>query len=106
MQTASRTHILRAELGQKRRCLSCAGAFFDLNHDPIHCPKCAEVFHVVELAHSTRKVPWRPAPVDRAPTPSPAEDEASLPEVADDEHQASIPPIEEDEQIQRIEEVL
>jgi hypothetical protein len=38
--------------GVKRRCLSCAGAFFDLGRTPIVCPKCGADFKVVELPRS------------------------------------------------------
>jgi uncharacterized protein (TIGR02300 family) len=31
-------------LGTKRKCLSCGAAFFDLQHDPIVCPRCKAVF--------------------------------------------------------------
>ena len=31
-------------LGIKRKCLNCGAPFFDLQHDPIICPKCNEVF--------------------------------------------------------------
>ncbi len=89
MQSASgNTTLARAELGRKRRCLSCATAFFDLNHTPILCPKCDEVFQVVELAHSPRR--WV-APID----PSPArnarkEEESAVSDVAEGDNQALI----------------
>ena len=44
--------MTKAERGAKHRCLACSTAFFDLNRAPIVCPKCDEVFQVVELAHS------------------------------------------------------
>jgi uncharacterized protein (TIGR02300 family) len=44
--------MTKAERGVKHRCLACSTAFFDLNRAPIVCPKCDEVFQVVELAHS------------------------------------------------------
>jgi uncharacterized protein (TIGR02300 family) len=34
----------RPELGTKRHCATCDARFFDLRHDPIHCPKCDAVF--------------------------------------------------------------
>jgi len=34
----------KRELGTKRRCNSCNTKFFDLNTDPIVCPKCLAVF--------------------------------------------------------------
>ena len=36
--------MVKAELGQKRVCTSCAAKFYDLNKDPIICPKCGTVF--------------------------------------------------------------
>ena len=36
--------MTKQELGTKRRCNSCEAKFFDLNADPIVCPKCLAVF--------------------------------------------------------------
>ena len=36
--------MTKPELGTKRRCNSCETKFFDLNTDPIVCPKCRAVF--------------------------------------------------------------
>ena len=36
--------VTKPELGTKRRCNSCEAKFFDLNTDPIICPKCLAVF--------------------------------------------------------------
>ena len=36
--------VTKPELGIKRRCNSCETKFFDLNKDPIVCPKCLAVF--------------------------------------------------------------
>ena len=38
--------MAKPELGNKRQCLSCGAKFFDLNRDPILCPKCGAVFQV------------------------------------------------------------
>ena len=62
--------MTKAERGEKRRCLICNTAFFDLNRAPIVCPKCKEVFHVVEIAPSSpargdsfhRGAGWRSPP--------------------------------------------
>lgn len=45
--------MARAEMGEKRRCLSCSTAFFDLKRAPVVCPKCAQVFQVVEPVRSS-----------------------------------------------------
>jgi uncharacterized protein (TIGR02300 family) len=44
-------------LGVRRRCLSCAAAFYDLDRTPILCPKCGVEFKVVELPR--RAEPFR-----------------------------------------------
>ena len=36
--------MAKAEWGKKRRCLNCSSKFYDLNKDPIVCPKCNTVF--------------------------------------------------------------
>lgn len=33
-----------ANRGTKRRCATCGAAFYDLNHDPIVCPKCHSAY--------------------------------------------------------------
>jgi uncharacterized protein (TIGR02300 family) len=53
--------MAKSELGEKRRCLNCSTPFFDLSHNPIVCPKCKAVFHVVEIVRSSSKYA-RPRP--------------------------------------------
>ena len=36
--------MAKPELGAKRQCQNCSAKFFDLNKDPIICPKCGTVF--------------------------------------------------------------
>jgi uncharacterized protein (TIGR02300 family) len=36
--------VAKVELGAKRQCQNCGAKFFDLNKDPIICPKCGTVF--------------------------------------------------------------
>ena len=36
--------MAKPELGAKRQCQSCGAKFFDLNKDPIACPKCGTIF--------------------------------------------------------------
>ena len=47
----------KPELGAKRQCQTCATKFYDLNRDPIVCPKCGGVFQIAPLA----RVAARPA---------------------------------------------
>jgi uncharacterized protein (TIGR02300 family) len=35
--------VAKPELGSKHKCQNCGTKFFDLNKDPIVCPKCGEV---------------------------------------------------------------
>ena len=37
--------MAKPELGSKHQCQNCGAKFFDLNKDPIVCPKCGTVFH-------------------------------------------------------------
>jgi uncharacterized protein (TIGR02300 family) len=38
--------VAKTELGTKRQCHSCGNRFYDLNRDPIPCPKCGAVFQL------------------------------------------------------------
>jgi len=55
------SNVAKPELGSKRQCQSCGAKFFDLNKDPISCPKCGAIFQVAALS----RAPARAAsPVD------------------------------------------
>ena len=41
--------MAKPELGTKRLCASCGAKFYDLNKDPIHCPKCGTVYEVAPV---------------------------------------------------------
>jgi uncharacterized protein (TIGR02300 family) len=71
--------VAKPELGTKRLCGNCGAKFYDLNKDPIVCPKCHTV---LELAAVSARA--RPEPVARVPAPA-AEEEVVAPEVADAE---------------------
>jgi uncharacterized protein (TIGR02300 family) len=80
--------MAKAELGVKRRCLTCATPFYDLNRAPIVCPKCAAAFQVVEVLRSAARRPYsasfaRPTPV--APVIEPIADEVLLSTAEDEE---------------------
>ena len=47
--------MAKPELGLKRQCMTCGARFYDLNRDPIICPKCG--------------TPFQAAPLPRAPAP-------------------------------------
>jgi uncharacterized protein (TIGR02300 family) len=71
--------VAKAELGTKRLCASCGAKFYDLNKDPITCPKCNTVFQVAAVAPRGRPDPA----AARAPAMATAVVEA--PETADAE---------------------
>ncbi len=56
--------MAKPELGTKRQCQNCSAKFFDLNKDPIICPKCGTVF--------------QGAAARARPTAKPEEEEAEL----------------------------
>ena len=72
--------MAKPELGAKRLCGNCGAKFYDLNKDPIVCPKCATVMALTAVA-ATRP---RPEPPARAGAPAP-EEEVVAPETADAE---------------------
>lgn len=112
--------MAKAELGAKRRCLSCGAAFFDLNREPIACPKCAAIFQVVELPRSIPRrgaPPYRSAPNGARIGDQPSSEEVSSTEEAEidaeeaDEEEAEAddsvpPPIDDDDKIEEIDDLL
>jgi uncharacterized protein (TIGR02300 family) len=53
--------VAKPELGTKRLCASCGAKFYDLNHDPIVCPKCSTVHEVAPVPQrGGRPEPARP----------------------------------------------
>ena len=47
--------MAKPELGAKRQCQTCGAKFFDLNKDPIVCPKCGTVFQGAARARAATK---------------------------------------------------
>ena len=47
--------MAKPELGSKRQCQNCGAKFFDLNKDPIICPKCGTVFQGAARARPAAK---------------------------------------------------
>lgn len=74
--------VAKPELGTKRLCQGCGAKFYDLNRDPILCPKCGTPFQV--SAH--RIVAAAPAVDDEEGAPeTDAAEIVSLDDVADQE---------------------
>jgi uncharacterized protein (TIGR02300 family) len=49
------TEVAKPELGAKHQCQNCGAKFFDMNRDPIVCPKCGTVFQGAPRARTTVK---------------------------------------------------
>ena len=81
--------MAKPELGTKRLCASCGAKFYDLNKDPIHCPKCGAVYEVVVATPPVWPAPVAPRPPlpEEAPAPEPQEVETVSLEEADAEAQ-------------------
>ena len=72
--------MAKPELGTKRLCGSCGAKFYDLNKDPIVCPKCHTVMALAALTARSRPEPAAP------PRPVAArQEEAVVPETQDAE---------------------
>ena len=67
--------MAKPELGTKRLCAGCGAKYYDLNKDPIICPKCSTVFVVAPSS--------RPRPDARPPAA--AEEEVAAPEMPEAE---------------------
>jgi uncharacterized protein (TIGR02300 family) len=103
--------VAKPELGTKRLCANCGAKFYDLNKDPILCPKCGTVYEVAIVTRPTRPeaaapvvAARAPPPVEEAPAPAPQEVETVSLEEADAEAQGGAkkpapaePEIEEEE---------
>ncbi|MFN0191952.1 MAG: TIGR02300 family protein [Aestuariivirga sp.] len=59
--------MVKAELGTKRTCPSCAARFYDLLRSPIVCPKCGVSFLAAAILPSKGDLPGMAA----APAPKP-----------------------------------
>jgi uncharacterized protein (TIGR02300 family) len=42
--------VAKPDLGGKRQCANCGTKFFDLNKNPITCPKCGTIFELASAA--------------------------------------------------------
>jgi uncharacterized protein (TIGR02300 family) len=80
--------VVKADLGQKRVCNSCAAKFYDLNKDPIICPKCGTEYDASAVVKPRRA---RSAAEDKPKAkkvPKIAEVDPELPEAGVDDEAA------------------
>jgi uncharacterized protein (TIGR02300 family) len=76
--------VAKPELGTKRLCANCGAKFYDLNKDPITCPKCHTVMELAAVSTRPTRSEMATAPARAAPAPAP-EEEVVAPETADAE---------------------
>lgn len=88
--------MVKAELGTKRTCPSCAARFYDLMKEPIVCPKCGASFIAASILPSKGDMPAM-APAPKPPREADTEDlevadvelvsleDAEAPDTGDDE---------------------
>ena|SRR5437667_859581 len=81
--------VLKQAWGSKRQCQECGARFYDLNKDPIVCPKCQKVFEPEAVKPARR---GRPQPVPKKPVPVEV-----VPEVEAAEGDLEVTPEEEEE---------
>jgi uncharacterized protein (TIGR02300 family) len=72
--------VAKPELGTKRLCGNCGAKFYDLNKDPIVCPKCHTTMAVAALTARSR-----PEPAAAARPVAARQEEAVVPETQDAE---------------------
>ncbi|HEX3503223.1 MAG TPA: TIGR02300 family protein [Xanthobacteraceae bacterium] len=76
--------MAKPELGTKRLCAGCGAKFYDLNKDPIHCPKCGTVYEVAPVVtrggRPDAAAAARPAPVEPVAAEAPEVETVSLEE--------------------------
>jgi uncharacterized protein (TIGR02300 family) len=85
--------VAKPELGAKRQCQNCGAKFFDLNKDPIVCPKCGTVFQGV-VARAERATAKEDEAEDEAVAPAGVE-LVSLDEVEAAEEKVAEPVVDE-----------
>jgi uncharacterized protein (TIGR02300 family) len=70
--------VAKPELGTKRLCAGCGAKFYDLNKDPITCPKCGTVYEIIVVAPRGRPDAAARAAAVQAPEPEPEPQEAEF----------------------------
>ena len=93
--------MAKPEWGTKRICPSCGTRYYDMQHDPIICPKCQTPFDPEALLRARRTRPA--APVERELEPVAAEDidpdlETEETDVVEDEEEEEAVPLAETEE--------
>ena len=88
--------VAKAELGTKHQCQNCGAKFFDLNKDPIVCPKCGTVFQGAAAARARPAA--KPEEEDTELAAPAGVDIVSLDEVEASEEKAAEPVVDDIEE--------
>jgi uncharacterized protein (TIGR02300 family) len=88
--------VTKPELGNKHQCQHCGARFFDLNKNPITCPKCGTIFHAAPLSRATH----RAAAADDEDTEASAGAELVSLEDADVGEDKVVTPVDDDVEIE------
>lgn len=86
--------MAKPELGVKRQCQSCATKFYDLNKDPIVCPKCGAIFHVAAISRGPARAEEEEIEVEKE-----SPETVSLEEVEETESAAETIDVDDDVEI-------
>ncbi len=86
--------MAKVELGTKRQCHNCGAKFFDLNKDPIVCPKCGTIFQGAAAAARVRPAA-KPEEEDTELAAPAGVDIVSLDEVGAGEEKAAEPAVDD-----------
>jgi uncharacterized protein (TIGR02300 family) len=84
--------LAKPELGTKHQCQNCGSKFFDLNKNPIVCPKCGTVFQGAAPVRAAAKPKKEEAELAAAPA---AVDTVSLDEVEAGEEKVAEPAVDD-----------
>lgn len=68
--------MAKPELGTKRLCPGCGAKYYDLNRDPITCPKCGTIFEAVMTSRVAKATKAQEAQDDEEEA-----DDAAAPEI-------------------------
>ena len=77
--------MAKPELGLKRQCMTCGARFYDLNRNPITCPKCGAPFQATPLTRAPAPVAARARDVEEPETEAAGPEVVSLEDVEADE---------------------
>lgn len=79
--------MAKPELGIKRLCAGCGAKYYDLNRDPIVCPKCGTAFD----QQPTKVRPETASPKVEKPAEEPEEEDTNLVALEEAEEKAAEP---------------